>query len=120
MHIRKKQLTAFFVERFKAVTPEDLQDKFLTVLLIPSEITFPIAVLLEEGFLERALQSELVISPFAERFKAAILCKSERYNFTVLYHSFKNCKSVSSLLSEEGFSQGFYERSWPLLFFRAL
>ena len=36
-----------------------------------------LAVLFEEGFLEGALRSELVIAPFAERFKvAAILSKS--------------------------------------------
>ena len=34
------------------------------------------AILLGEGFLEGALQSELVIPPFVERFKAAILSKS--------------------------------------------
>ena len=36
-----------------------------------------LAVLFEEGFLEGALRSELVIAPFAEHFKvAAILSKS--------------------------------------------
>ena len=34
------------------------------------------AVLLEEGFLEGALQSELAIPSFVEPFKAAILIKS--------------------------------------------
>ena len=36
-----------------------------------------LAVLFEEGFLEGSLRSELVIAPFAERFKvAAVLSKS--------------------------------------------
>ena len=35
-----------------------------------------LAVLLEEGFLEDALRSELVIARFVKRFKATILSKS--------------------------------------------